>query len=207
MSQNYSGAKWLLWLLVMVFALGFNVKDAKWMNGKIAEATAEQINLATEIERQKADLDLQILRTQTEIQIEQRKQQAEIVAARQHRALEAEWLARLQWAEFSKNIYEKFIYGRQAILAEVSILLVLLGANAGLSLNQSMKARAQANPQLGQVDPWGSLENRRIAAARARDIERRQNIARIILSQSSAYCSSDNREAADLEPGSYPLAG
>jgi hypothetical protein len=70
-NNHATGAKWFFWLaivvLAVVFALGFNVKDAKWLNRQIASATAEQMILTTEVERQKEELDLQLLKSQTEI--------------------------------------------------------------------------------------------------------------------------------------------
>ena len=110
-----TGAKWFFWLAIVIlvgsFALGFNIKDAKWLNGKIASATAEQMNVATDVERQKADLDLQVLRSQTEIQIAQQKQQAEYEAAKQQQELNASNLANAQKANFRNALYNTLNFG------------------------------------------------------------------------------------------------
>ena len=107
--NNGAGAKWFFILamviLAIVFALGFNIQDAKWLNGKIADATANQMMVTTDIDRQKANLDLQILQQRTEIQIEQEKQQAELQAAQRLQELQAQTTAANQFSEFRQDFY------------------------------------------------------------------------------------------------------
>ena len=178
-SNEMTGA--VIVVLVLVFALGLNVKDATWMNGKIAEATAGQINLATDIERKKAALELETLKTQTEIQIEQQKQLAAIVAARQRQALEAENTANLQRAEFRSALYTTISYGIMAVFFAASIALTAIGISAGLGLN-------------------------RILTARARTVPVRQNTPGPVIHQFPSHSFSKNGRSENLARSKYPEA-
>ncbi len=143
-----TGAKWFFFLAIVIligsFALGFNIKDAKWLNSNIASATAEQINVTTDIERKKAELDLQLLETQTEIQIAEQKRQAEYEAAKQQQEFEAAALAEAQKAEFRSGFYNVLNSGLMILLAAISIVATVAGINVSLGFGTGLNRNAEA---------------------------------------------------------------
>lgn len=143
-----TGAKWYFWLAIVIligaFALGFNIKDAKWLNGKIADATAEQMSVFTDVDRQKAELDLQLLRTQTEIEIAQQRQQAEYEATRKQQELDAWNVANTQTTNFKERLYSTFNFGIMAVMIVISVVLIITGISVGVGLYKVLHAKAQA---------------------------------------------------------------
>lgn len=143
-----TGTKWFFYLVIVIligsFALGLNIKDAKWLNSNIASATAEQINVTTDIERKKAELDLQLLETQTEIQIAEQKRQAEYEAAKQQQEFEAAALAEAQKAEFRSGFYNVLNSGLMILLAAISIVATVAGINVSLGFRTGLNRKAEA---------------------------------------------------------------
>lgn len=169
-----TGAKWLFWLAIIilaaVFALGLNIKDAKWLNGDIASATAEQINVTTDVERKKSELDLQLLETQTEIQIAEQKRQAEYEAVKQQQEFEAAALAEAQKAEFRSDFYNVLNNGLMILFAAISIVATVAGINASVGLRSAMNRNTEAL-RVNEVRVSVSDVNRRepsLAAQQAR---------------------------------------
>jgi hypothetical protein len=214
-----TGAKWFFWLAIVilagVFALGFNVKDAKWLNGQIASATAEQMNVATDVERQKAELDLQLLKTQTEIQIAQQKQQAEFEAAKQQRELNALTLAETQKADFRNGLYNTLNIGFMALMVASSIALSALGINASFGLRKILSVKAEILQPSKVYTPIASKNHRQlsIAAQQAREREKQDREKQLqaerfnqMLKNSKAIWPSDDGKSEELVPGNYPWA-
>jgi hypothetical protein len=214
-----TGAKWYFWLVIVIlvgtFALGFNIKDAKWLNGKIASETAKQMSVETDVERQKADLDLQLLKTQTEIQIAQQKQQAEYEAAKQQQELNALTLANTQKADFRNGLYNTLNIGLMALMIVFSIVLSALGINASFGLRKALSVKAETS-QPNTIYTAVSLENRRkpsIAAQQARKREQLDRQKKIraervnqLFKNSEAIWSADDGKLEEFVPGNDPLA-
>lgn len=217
--NNTSGAKWIFWLVIIillaVFALGFDLKEAKWLNGKIASATAEQMNVATDVERQKSELDLQLLKIQNEIQIAQQKQQAEFESAKLQQELNALTLAETQKADFRNRLYTTLNIGLIALTVAFSIALSALGINASFGLRKVLSVKAEAL-QLRAVYTPISSENPckpSIAAQQARKREQLDRQKKIraervnqMLKNSKAIWSADDGKSEEFVPGNNPLA-
>lgn len=210
-----SGAKWFFWLtmvvLTIVFALGFNIKDAKWLNGDVASATANQMNAATDIERQKDELELQILRKQTELKIAEDIQAAEFNAQQQRQMLEDQARTNAQKADFRRALYGTVSLGIVALMAALAIGLCILAVFAGTGLHKILVAQAQAVQFT--VGPHSKVQVRRqpsLAAQlarqreqqeRSRIIRRRQGIQ--ILKESKPLWPDDSGNTERIDPGSY----
>lgn len=213
-----SGAKWLFWLVIIilgtVFALGFNLRDAKWLNGEIASATAEQMNVATDIERQKSDMAMQILKNQTELQIAHDTQQAEYEAAQRQQALNALITADTQKIHFRDSLYNTINNGLMALMIAVSVVLVSLGFAVSLWLNKYLGAKVLvAQPARTSVTAIKKYHYPSLAAQQARQRERQEREmqlqakrADLIFKNSSAIWSADNGKADELILGNYPWA-
>jgi hypothetical protein len=214
-----TGAKWYFWLAIVIligsFALGFNIKDAKWLNGGIASATAEQMNVATDVERQKAELDLQVLRTQTEIQIAQQRQQAEYEAVKKQQELDALNVAAAQKANFHESLYNTLNFGLMAVMIAFSIALAALGVNASFGLGKVLSVKAEiAQPsKVYTAIPSKNHRQPSLAAqqARKREQQDRQGKIRVervnqMLKNSKVIWSADNGKSAESIPGNNPLA-
>lgn len=214
-----TGAKWFFWLAIVIligsFALGLNIKDAKWLNGKIASETANQMSVATEVERQKAELDLQLLKTQTEIQIAQQKQQAEFETAKQQQELYALTLAETQKADFRNGLYNTLNIGLMALMVAFSIALSALGINASFGLRKVLRVKAEAL-QPAKVYTSVTSENHRQASlaaqqARKREQQDRQKKIRVervnqMLKNTEAIWSADDGKSEEFVPGNNPRA-
>lgn len=152
--QNHSsGAKWLFWLAVIfiaiTFMLGFNLKDAKWLNGDIAAAEAGQINLANTTDQQNAELDYLNRKVDIERKNQQADQQAKIDAAKQDQELEAQKIANSQLAAFREKIYSTLDFGLSLLMIVVSIVVVILGVFGAFGMRRWMAAKARM-PQVSQ---------------------------------------------------------
>ena len=219
-SNPATGAKWLFWLaiiiLVAVFALGFNVKDAKWLNGKIASATAEQMSIATDIERQKSELNLQILRNQTELQIAREKQQAEFNNLQKQQELNSLVIADTQKADFRASLYNTISLGLMTLMIAICIVLGSLGIAASFGLHKILLAKAHL-AQFTQTSTTITMKSRHhqpssaAQIARQRERQERENQIKAkrnsrIFTGSKTIWPSDDGKANDLIPGNYPWA-
>lgn len=214
-----TGAKWFFWLAIVIligsFALGFNIKDAKWLNGKIASATAEQMNVATDVERQKAELDMQVLRTQTEIQIEEQKRQAEYEAAKQQQEFEAAAVAEAQKAEFRSGFYNTLNAGLMVLLVTIGIVVTVAGINASLGLRTIKINNAEAF-QGNKVPALVSAVNHRrpsLAAQQARLREQADRRSKIraervnrMLKNTEVVWSAEEEHSTKYSAGNDSLA-
>jgi hypothetical protein len=215
-----SGAKWLFWLVIVilgiVFALGFNLKDAKWLNGEIASATAEQMNVTTDIERQKSDLALQILKNQTELQIARDMQQAEYETAQQQHELNALMVADTQKAHFRSSLYNTINIGLIALMIATSMVLAIFGINLSFGLRKIVSVKAQvAKPDRSSTIAVKKYYHQpSLAAQQARQREKQERERQIqakrthqIFKNSKAIWSADDGKADELTPGNYPWIG
>jgi hypothetical protein len=212
-----TGAKWFFFLTIVIllgaFALGFNVKDAKWLNGEIASATANQMNVETDIDRQKAELGLQVLRTQAEIQVAEMKRQADYEAAKQQQELNAATAAAMQWSNFQAGLYQAVNIGLMVVMISIGAALILAGISAAVGLYKILNAKAQAI-QLSQ--PTVVVVHKRqpsVAAQRARQQEHEERERQLIdsrmnqiISGSKAVWIAQDRETETLKPENYPWA-
>ncbi|NWG34445.1 MAG: hypothetical protein HXY42_08395 [Chloroflexi bacterium] len=213
-----TGAKWLFFLAMVILfgsvAFGFNLKDAKWLNREIASATANQMNVATDIDRRKAELDLQVLQTQTEIRIAEMKRQAEYEAAKQQQELNAATAAAMQWSNFQAGLYNTVNIGLMVVMIAVSAALTIVGISAAVGLYKVLSAKAQA---IQPSQPSTVTVHKRRpspAAIRARQREReerereREITARIdqLFSDSEPLWSVAGEKSENLERGNLPLA-
>lgn len=195
--QNSSpGAKWLFWLaivvMVVVFFLGFNFKDAKWLNGELAAAEAAQMNLTTETQRQNAEIDYL-----------KRKAQIENDKAKQRQALEAQNTANIQGAEFRKNAYNALNFGLMLLMAVVAVVVAALGLYGSLGLYRLMVAKAKA-VQVSQPAIATHQEPRRqrsAASIKARKRELRQRAAKVAIKNTKPFGTDQ-----EFVPGKYPWA-
>lgn len=174
-----TGAKWFFFLTMVILlgavALGFDLKDAKWLNREIASATANQMNVATNIDQQKAELDLQVLKTQTEIQVAAMKQQAEYETAKQQQELNAAAAAAMQWSNFQAGLYNTINFGLMVVMIAIGMILILAGISSAVGLHKILNAKAQAI-QPSQQPTVVVMHKRQpsVAAQRARQQERNQ---------------------------------
>lgn len=216
-----TGAKWFFFLAIVIllgaFALGANVKDAKWLNREIASATANEMNVATDIGRQKAELDLQLLRTQTEIQVTQIKQRAEFEAAKQQQELNASTVAAMQKADFQAGFYNIFNFGLMAMMVIGGVALATIGIFTAVGLYKILNAKAQA-VQLSQTQTVVVHKHHRQASpaaqkARQREREERElerqfidnRINQLFPGNETVWTATDDK-SADLKPADYPWA-
>jgi ABC-type multidrug transport system fused ATPase/permease subunit len=197
-----TGAKWFFFLALVIllgaFALGFNVKDAKWLNREIGSATAKEMNMVTDVERQKAELDLQALRMQTEIQVAQMQQQAEYEAAKQQQELNDSAVAATQWANFQAGLYNTVNYGLLVMMIAIGISLAFVGIYTSVGLYKILNAKSQAI-QPGQSQTVVIQKYRHQpspAAQKARQHERAE--------RERERQAGDNR-LNQLFPNSYPI--
>ncbi len=214
-----SGAKWFFFLAMMVLlgavALGANLKEAKWLNGKIASETAHEMNVQTEIERQKAYLDLQVLRAQTENQINQMKQQAEYEAAKRQQKLNASTVAAMQKAEFQAGLYDTFNFGLMVVMIALGAALTIAGIAAAIGMYKILNAKAKSIQPSQPVTVIVHKRQPSPAAQKARQREREEREREIqlidsrfeqILPNSETIWSAKGGSPDNLKPENYPWA-
>lgn len=215
-----SGAKWFFFLAIVVllgaFALGANVKDAKWLNREIASATANEMNVATDIDRQKAELDLQVLQAQTENQVAEIKRQADYEAAKQQQELTALTAASIQKANFQAGLYDTVNFGLMVVMILVGAALAIAGISSAIGLFKILNAKAQAiqpsQPQTVVVHKYHRQSS--LAAQKARQREREERIERRIIDgriaqifpNNEVIWSAEGNNAEELQPEKYPWA-
>lgn len=215
-----SGAKWFFWLtmvvLTIVFALGFNIKDAKWLNGQIASATANQMNIATDIEKQKAELDLQILRKQTELKIAEDIQAAEFKAQQQQQVLDDQAVISAQKADFRRNLYSTVNLGVTALMIALAVGVCALSINIGIGLHKILSAKAQ----VGQLTISSNSRANRVhhqpssaaQLARQREQQERRRLIQMrrtnqFFKESTPIWPNDNGNSESMDPGSHYRLG
>lgn len=216
-----TGAKWFFFLAIVVllgaFALGANVKDAKWLNREIASATANEMNVATDIDRQKAELDLQVLQAQTEIQVNQMKQQANYEAAKRQQELNASTAAAIQKANFQAGLYDTVNFGLMAVMIALGVALAVAGISSAVGLYKILNAKARAI-QPSQIQTVVARKYHRqpspaVQKARQREREERKLEKQIIdrrierlFPDNQAIWSAEESNTEDLQPEKYPWA-
>lgn len=216
-----TGAKWFFFLAIVIligaFALGANVKDAKWLNGEIASATANQMNVVTDIDRQKAELDLQVLKTQTEIQVNQMKQQADYETAKQQQELNATTTAAMQWANFQAGLYNTVNSGLMALMIVVSVAVAIVGIYFSIGLYKILNAKAHAiqasQTQTVVIHKYHRQPSLAAQQARQREHEEREferqsldnRINQLFPGNETVWTAKDDK-SADLKPADYPWA-
>ncbi|GAB4404253.1 MAG: hypothetical protein OHK003_32190 [Anaerolineales bacterium] len=214
-----TGAKWFVFLAMVILlgavALGDNIKDAKWWNREIASAIANQMNVATDIERQKAELELQVLRTQTEIQVAEMKRQAEYEAAKQQQEFEAAAIAEAQKAEFRSGFYNTLNAGLMVLLVAVGIVVTVAGVNASLGLRTTKINTAEAYQLNKASAPISAVNHRQpsLAAqqARLREQADRRSILRAervnrMLKNTEVVWSAEEKNSTKYSAGNDSLA-
>lgn len=216
-----AGAKWFFFLAIVVllgtFALGANVKDAKWLNHDIASATANQMNVTTDIDRQKAELDLQVLKAQTDIQVNQMKQQADYEAAKQQQELNASTAAAMQWTNFQAGLYNTVNSGLMVVMIAVGVVVATVGIYASVGLYKILNAKAQAiQPSQTQTvvvhkyhrEPSIAANKARQREREERELERQRiddRINQLFPGSETVWTVADDK-SADLKPADYPWA-
>lgn len=212
-----TGAKWFFFLTMVILlgavALGFNLKDAKWLNREIASATANQMNVATDIDRQQAELDLQVRKMQTEIQITQMRQQAEYAAEKQQQELNDAAMASQQWANFQTGLYNTITFGILVVMMAVGISLAFIGIHASTGIYKILNAKAQSiqhsQPQTVVVHKYHRQLSPAAQKARQRErVEREANANQNadLFSNSKPIWMTKEDGAENLKPGNLPLA-
>lgn len=218
-SNPAAGAKWLFWLaliiLVAVFSLGVNIKDAKWLNGKIASATADQMSLATNIEQQKSELDLQILKHQTELQIAHEKQLAEFDNKQKQLEMNALMVADTQKEGFRSSLYNTINLGLMALMIAISVVLVSLGITASFGLHKIFATKAQL-VQLSQTSttvtmkshhqPSSAVQIARKRERQEREVQIKAKRNKQIFTDSKTIWPLNDGKANIITPGDYPWA-
>lgn len=214
-----TGAKWFFFLAIVILigavALGVNLKDAKWWNREIASATANQMNVATDIEQQKGELDLQVLQTQTEIQIAEMKRQAEYKAAQQQQEIESAALAEAQKAEFRRGFYNVLNNGLMILLVAVGIVVTVAGVNVSLGL-RTIKLKKAAAFQVNKVPAAVNAVTHRqhsLAVHQARLREQADRRAKIraervdrMLKNTEVIWSAEEKKSEKFSSGNESLA-
>ncbi len=214
-----TGAKWFFFLTIVIllgaFALGFNVKDATWLSREIAFAEAHEMNVQTDIDRQKAELDLQVLQTQTEIQVAEMKRQAEYEATKQQQELNAATTAAVQRANFQAGLYHTLNFGLMVLMIAVGAALTLAGISAAVGLYKILNAKAQAaHPSTSSMISINKNHRHPSSAAqkaRQREREERErqfidNRMNQIFPDSELIWTSQGNISKNLKPGNYPWA-
>ncbi len=212
-----SGAKWFFFLafviLIGAFIFGLSFGNAQWLNGGIASAMAQGMNVQTDITRQKANLDLQALQAQTEAQITQQKQQTAYEAAKQQQELNASAVAATQWANFQAGLYNTLNFGLMAVMIAISVVLVIVGINTSIGLYKILNAKAHAihpsQPSTAAVhkhqpSPAAQQAREREKASREKQIQVEQ--LKQLFKDTKVIWPSDDGQSEDRERGSYPLA-
>jgi hypothetical protein len=201
--NNGAGAKWFFYLamvlIALVFALGLLVSNSEWLQPKIADATADQMHLATDIERQKSEIELQTL-----------KDQAEAEKARQNMALQAQEKASQQTAEQRQNFYSTLNTGLLALMIALSITVTVFGINASLAFYKMMTVRFQPVLIAQTTQPVPALQQTRrqpsSAATQARKREQKSRREQIMFKHTQPFWSKDDGKSPELIPGNYPWA-
>lgn len=214
-----TGAKWFFFLAMVILlgavALGANIKDAKWLNRDIASATANEMNVATDIDRRKAELDLQVIQTQTEIQVAEMKRQAEYEAAKQQQELNAATTAAIQWSRFRADLYNTLNIGLMAVIAAFCIALTIAGISAAVGLYKILNAKAQAiqpsQPKAvvvrkRQPSPAAQKARQREREERERELQRIDNRINQLFPDSELIWTATGDKSINLKPEDYPLA-
>lgn len=216
-----SGAKWFFFLAIVVllgaFALGANVKDAKWLNREIASATANEMNVATDLDRKKAELDLQVQQAQTEIQVNQMWQQANYEAAKQQQELNASRVAAIQKADFQAGLYDTVNFGVMVVMIALGIALAIAGISSAIGLFEILNAKAQAiQPSQTQTvvvhkhhrQPSPAAQRARQREREERKLEKQVIDCRIerLFPNNQAIWRAEESNTEDLQPEKYPWA-
>lgn len=221
-----TGAKWFFFLAMVILigavALGFNIKEATWLNSGIAEAEAERIQVETA--HQQATNDLQIRRetTQTEAEIRRILREQEKLDA-QHafdlQVLNQDIANRQRWAD--------------SLIAAVTILSIGVGVLVVLSTFTLVVAKAvtmvrtvpsaepiaspapQTIPEIQMIpsvperesyDPWASPDYRQQKRAAAQQAERKEREEMQALANRMKFFS-DPTHMSSAEYNKRPLAG
>ncbi len=209
-SGQATGTKWFFFLAIVIlagaFALGFNIKDATWLNGQIASATAREMNVQTDIQRQQGELNLQLLQAQTNAQIEQQKQQTAYEAAKQQLDLQAASVANAQAAAFRSALYNVLNIGLAIFVIALCVALAVIGISAGFGLYKVLSAKAQSTQPSRPSIIVVRKDHRRpsVAAQEARRREREERV-RQLLNNSRAIWPDDGKAEAPT-PENYPWA-
>lgn len=201
--NNSAGAKWFFWLamvlLALVFTLGLLVSNSEWLQPKIADATAEQMKLATEVERQESEIALQMARDQ-----------AEAEKARRELELEAQEKAIQQDAVHRQNFLAALNTGLLALMIAISFVVAVFGIYASLVFYKMMTARLQTALVSQVAQPVAVIQQTRRrpspAAVQARKREQKKRREEIMFKHTRPFWAHDDGKSPELIPGNYPWA-
>lgn len=88
-----SGAKWFFFLAMVILlgavALGFNVKDATWLNSDIAAAQADRISIENSYQQETYNLQIRLTAAKTEAEIKEIQRQQALLDAKYAHEIEA----------------------------------------------------------------------------------------------------------------------
>jgi hypothetical protein len=208
-----SGWKWIFWLVIIimfvVFALGFNVKEATWLNPSVSIAEAARMQQETSIAQKNAELDYQLRKTQIDAQIEGEKQAAAHKAAQLQLELKAQEAKNIQDAQLRNSFQYAVNIGTVVFYTGIALALLIVCVVGSIGLYQILKSKAElvrAKSVPAQIsDPWASPQYRRQARLAARHTELRKIRNKIAIKGTSPFWPDDGK-AEELILGKYPWA-
>jgi len=194
--NSSSGAKWwfLLAIVVMaaIFMLGFNVKDAKWLNGEIAAAEARQMNSATDTKERAANLDY--LKSKAQIEID---------TAKQLQVIGTQAVLNIQVAKFLGNVGDTLNAGLMLLVVAVTVVVTAFGLYGSFGLHRLVVAQAQAiamsQPIIASHQQTRRQRSPGVIEARKREL--RQRGAKVAMKSTKPFWTDE-----EFVPGKYPWA-
>lgn len=225
-NQGSSAAKWIFTgffgVMLVVFLLGMNIKEATWLNSGIAKAEAERIQVETA--HQQATNDLQIRRetVQTEAEIRRIQREQEKLDA-QHafdlQVLNQDIANRQRWADSLITAVTILSIGVGVLVVLSTFTLVVAKAVTMVRTVPSAEPIASPAPQTipeiqmipsvperESYDPWASPDYRQQKRAAAQQAERKDREEMQALANRMKFFS-DPTHMSSAEYNKRPLAG
>ena len=225
-NQGSSAAKWIFTgffgVMLVVFLLGMNIKEATWLNSGIARAEAERIQVETA--HQQATYELQIRRetAQTEAEIRQIQREQEMLDA-QHahdlKVLDQDIANRQRWADFVINAAAILSIGA-GVLTALSIFTLVVAKSVAM-----VRAVPSATPVISAprtvpeikmipyvperepYDPWASPDYRRQQRDAAKQEELKEREEMQVLADRMRSLGNNPAQMSSAEYYKQPLAG
>lgn len=225
-NQGSSAAKWIFTgffgVMLVVFLLGMNIKEATWLNSGIAQAEAERIQVETA--HQQATYELQIRRetAQTEAEIRQIQREQEMLDA-QHahdlKVLDQDIANRQRWADFVINAATILSIGA-GVLTALSIFTLVVAKSVAMvravpSATPIISAPRTVPeikmipyvPEREPYDPWASPDYRRQQRDAAKQEERKEREEMQVLADRMRSLGNNPAQMSSAEYYRQPLAG
>lgn len=225
-NQGSSAAKWIFTgffgVMLVVFLLGMNIKEATWLNSGIARAEAERIQVETA--HQQATYELQIRRetAQTEAEIRQIQREQEMLDA-QHahdlQVLDQDIANRQRWADFVINAATILSIG-MGFLAAISTLTLVVAKAVTMVRSvpnaEPVVTAPRTVPEIKMIpsvperepyDPWASPNYRRQQRDAAKQEERKDREEMQVLADRMRSLGNNPAQMSSAEYYKKPLAG